>query len=308
MTCAPVASIAPPRVASALAEPFAWPASGLEPLPWFPFTVAVSRGHAAVGERLAQRTERAYWYMRKLVGVTPRFRLLVLSPDDWPQYAEVATFGVSHATQDGHLIVGTQPASEWHDIARFLALHLPAGAVRPLVKVHGADRVHPDAPDLTGVAESLVAHELAHLIADQAGACFPRRWLAEAFANYALIAVLGETEPAALHRIGSLAEAARLLRDLTHTVAEYEAADGALEPAQAVLTQLALTRAAFAVYADAQVAPLQRWLAAAQDEAHGLRDADADHELGCALAGVHPALDALAPDRIDDRAPVARAA
>jgi hypothetical protein len=308
MIAATAPKIGAPGSGAALATPFAWPASGLDPLPWFPFTVAVSRGHTAAGERLAQRTERAYWFLRKLFGVTPRFRLLVLSREDWPQYAEVPTYGVAHATHDGHLVVGAEPADEWHAISRFLALHLAAPTLRALVKVHGADREHPSAPDLTGVAEALLAHELAHLIADQAGACFPRRWLAEAFANFALIAVLGETEPSMLHRVGSLAEAARELAVLTHTVAEFEAADGALEPAHAVLTQLALTRAAFAAYADAHVAPLARWFAAAVSAKPQAREPDADHELGRLLAAVHPALATLAPERIDDHAPVARAA
>ena len=248
-----------PARATALTTPFAWPASGLDPLPWFPFTVAVSRGHAAAGERLAQRTERAYWQLRKLGGATPRFRLMVLAPADWPQYAAAEAYGVAHATADGHLVVGTQAAEAWHDIARFLALHLSPAALRTLVRTHGPDRRHPAAPDLSFVADALIAHELAHVVAAQSGAQFPRRWLAEAFANYALIAVLAETEPAALHRIGSLAEAARELAAHTPTVTEFEAAQSLLDPERSVLLQLALTRAAFAVYAEAGTTPLRRW-------------------------------------------------
>ena len=302
----PGAAVAGRRDAGpALATPFAWPASGLDPLPWFPFTVGVSRGHAKAGERVAQRTERAYWHLRKLLGVVPRFRLLVLAPGDWAQYADVEAFGACHATGDGHLVVGTEPADAWHEVSRFLALHLPGPALRTLVKAHGADAQHPTAPDLGGVADALVIHEVAHLVAAQSGAAFPRRWLAEAFANYALIAALAETEPAMLHRIGSLAEATRVLAEATPGVAEFEAADGTLEPAHAVLTQLALTRAAFAAYADAGVVPLQRWFAAAQE---GRTEPDADHELGRMLARIHPALAALAPDALDTRRAVAPAA
>lgn len=294
------------RGAVALATPFAWPASGLDPLPWFPFTVAVSRGHAAAGERLAQRTERAYWQLRKLGGGAPRFRLMVLSPADWAQYAAVDAYGVAHATTDGHLVVGTHVPEAWHDVARFLALHLPAATLRTLVKIHGPDRRHPAGPDLSFVADALIAHELAHVVAAQAGARFPRRWLAEAFANYALVAVLAESEPAALHRIGSLAEAALEVASLTPAVAEFEAADGTLDAAHSVLTQLALTRAAFAVYAEAGTAPLRHWLAAARTPV--ALDPDADHELGRFLTRIHPALSALAPERIDGRIAVARAA
>lgn len=162
--------------------------------------------------------------------------------------------------------------------------------------------MHPDAPDLAGVAEALIAHELAHLIADQAGASFPARWMAEAFANYALVAVLGGTDPLGLHRIATLAEAGSLLAGDTPTVAEFEAARHTLGPVASVLVQLAMTRHAFAAYADAQAEPLARWFAMAREP----REPDADHELGRWLArDVHAA---FAPLARDARRSLARAA
>ena len=85
------------------------------------------------------------------------------------------------------------------------------------------DRVHRDAPDLTALAEALMAHELARVIADQARAAFALPWLKDAFANYALVAVLGETDPAALHRLGTLAEATRALASITPHASELGA-------------------------------------------------------------------------------------
>jgi hypothetical protein len=278
-----------PALVRALATPFDWPQSGLEPLPWFPFTVAASRGHDGVAGRLAVRAERAYWYLRKLLDVAPRFRLLVLDRRDWPRYAEVSTYGIAHFTQGGNLVVGTAPADAWRDIARHLAHKLPAPALQALLKVHGRDVVFTSAPDLRGVSDALIAHEIARVLLDQAGAAFPRPWLKDAFANYALVAVLGETDPAGLHRMGSLAEAARGLAAMT----PHPCALGpGLAPLEAMLVQLALTRAAYAAYADQQGAPLVRWLALAR--AHGPHAPDADHELGRMLAReVHPALGAL---------------
>jgi hypothetical protein len=293
----------------ALATPFAWPASGLEPLPWFPFTVAASSGQAIAAARIAQRTERAYWYLRKALSVTPRFRLLVLDANDWAQHAEVSTFGVTHVTADGHLVVGSEPADAWHDVSRYLAKCLPPATVKSLVIVHGADAVYPDGPDLSGVAEALIAHELAHVIADQAGADFGRRWLAEAFADYALVAMLGETDPSGLHRIGTLAEAARMLADATPTVAEFEAAAGSMAPAASILVHLDFTRAGFAAYADAQATPLARWFELARNGQAALREPDADHELGPWLArNVHPAFAQVAARRNGWQEPAARAA
>ncbi len=287
-----------PFGATTPAQPFPWRESGLDPLPWFPFTVGVSRGHAADGTRIARRVERAYWHLRRLLNFTPRFRLLALAPSDWARFAQVPEYGVTHCTADGHLIVGTAPAAAWHDVSGHLATRLPAVTLRGLVRVHGRDAVHPDGPDLAGVAETLVAHEVAHVIAEQAGATFARRWIAEAFADYALIAVLGETDPGGLHRVGTLAEAARLLPDAAPCGDVLDQPGGALDPVPSVIAHLALTRAAFAAYAEAHTAPLARWFAWALEPAR--TPPDADHELGRMLSRiVHPALGALASSGAD---------
>lgn len=274
------------------ATPFAWRASGLSPLPWFPFTVAASRGHAGAAERAARRAERAYWLLRRLFGFTPRFRLLVLDAADWRHFGDTPAYGVAHFTAGGHLIVGATPAAAWHEVSRRFAAHLPAAALRELVRVHGRDPVHPEGPDLAGVADTLIAHEVAHVIAAQAGAQFPRRWLAEAFANYALVAVLGQTDPAGMHRVGTLAEAARALDAAAVGGSALAGLEDTADPFASVVAQLALTRGVYEAYADAHVAPLARWFELARA---GARAPDADHELGRMLArDVHPALGRLA--------------
>jgi hypothetical protein len=291
----------------ALNKPFAWPQSGLEPLPWFPFTVAVSPRTAVAAVRIATRCERAYWVLRRIFGVVPRFRLLVLDRADWDTYAEVPTYGIVHVTAGGHLVVGSEPADAWHDVSGYLAKHLPAAALRKLVGVHGRDSVNAG-PDLTAVADALIAHELAHLFATQAGVIFPKRWLAEAFANYALIAVLGETDPAGLHRLGTLAEAAHLLDHALPTLETFEEPGDGMPVAISVLAQLALTRSAFAAYADAQTAPLAQWFAFhdAAVAASPAADAGDDYrrQLGSAI---HAAIAAI-PDQFPATHAAVRAA
>ena len=185
----------------------------------FPFTVAASRGAVDAAGRIAQRTERAYWYLRKLLRFTPRFRLLVLSRHDWPKYAEVADvrhralhgrWSPRRRQRAGRRVARREP--------RARALPARARACAMSATCTARDPFHRDAPDLGGVAEALMAHELARIVADQARATFPLPWLKDAFANYALVAVLGETDPAALHRIGTLAEAARELAPITPPV------------------------------------------------------------------------------------------
>lgn len=274
---------------AALDQPFAWPQSGLSPLPWFPFTVAASAGAEDAAARIARRTEQAYWYLRKVLRFTPRFRLIVLSRDDWPRFAEVETYGIAHYDHRGHLVVGSEPAQAWLDVGREFVRALPLHSLRKLLGVHGAHPQDGHAPDLGPLSEALMAHELARLLADQARATFPLPWLKDAFANYALVAVLGETDAAALHRLGTLAEAAR---EIPSVMPRVSAAEGrlALTPFEAVLMQLELTRAAYAAYADARSAPLARWFALARKAAPRQRAAIAR----ALVRDVHPVIGALA--------------
>jgi hypothetical protein len=277
------------ELVAALDTPFAWPQSGLAPLPWFPFTVAASVDAVDAAGRIARRTEHAYWYLRKLLRFTPRFRLLVLSRDDWPKFAEVAAYGIPHFTADSHLVVGGEPADAWHDVSRELARTLPAATLRSVRQVHGAHPVHGDAPDLRELAEALMAHELARLIADQARAAFSLPWLKDAFANYALVAVLGETDSPALHRLGTLAEATRDLGSITPHPSKL-AARSKPSPFDAVLVQLALTRAAYVAYADERGAALARWFNLARKPGSESRG-----DIARVLSrDVHPAIGALA--------------
>ena len=277
------------ELVAALDKPFAWPQTRLSPLPWFPFTVAASAGAEHAAGRLARRTEQAYWYLRKLLRFTPRFRLLVLSRGDWARHAEVAAYGIAHFTAHGHLVVGSEPADAWNDVSRELARLLPAPALRSVREVHGAHPVHRNAPDLRELAETLMAHELARVIADQAQATFALPWLKDAFANYALVAVLGETDPNGLHRLGTLAEATRELAAMTPHPSKLGGRPKP-SPFEAVLVQLALTRGAYDAYADERGAPLARWFHLARKPGP-----DAPAALARVLSReVHPAIGALA--------------
>jgi hypothetical protein len=277
------------ELVAALDTPFSWPNSGLSPLPWFPFTVAASAGSEEVAGRLARRTEQAYWYLRRLLRFTPRFRLLVLSREDWPKFAKVAAYGVPHYTADAHLVVGSEPADTWNDVSRELARALPEAALRSVRGVHGTHPSQPGAPDLRELTEALMARELARVIAAQARARFSLPWLADAFANYALVAVLGETDPHGLHRLGTLAEAARELAHITPHPGKLTARPKA-KPFQSLLAQLALTRAAYVAYAEERGAALARWFNLARHPRADRRGDDAR----VLWKEVHPAIGALA--------------
>jgi hypothetical protein len=260
-------------------------------LPQFPFPVAASWRARAAAERIAQRARNAHELLRDALGVTAQLSLRVLGREDWHEHADTPLYGVTHVAQSGHLIVGAEPADAWRLVSRHLSRHLSSRALAPLVDVHGPDASVPGGPSLGRLAETLIAHELAHVIAEQAGVAFPRAWLREAFANYALVAVLGETDPAGLRLVGSLAEAAATLDDGMPTLAQFEARFGRMDVVPSVLAELAITRGAYAAYASAGTAPLARLFAVFRG---GSRWRGAE----CALAGmlasrVHPAIAAI---------------
>ena len=260
-------------------------------LPEFPFPVMVSASERPAGERIARRADTARRVLKRILGVEARLSLVVLSRRDWSAHAEVSAYGVTHRARDGRLIVGAEPAAAWHAVSDYFGSRLSTRARAELIAVHGVDASNGRGPDLSALAETLIAHEIAHLCAAQAGIAFPRRWLEEAFANHALVAVLGETDAAGLRRVTSLAEAGATLDDALPTLAEFEANFGSMDVIPSVLAELAITRSAYVAHAVYQAKPLARLFAAFRD-ARLARDAD--YELGRMLATrVHPSIAAI---------------
>jgi hypothetical protein len=278
-------------LARALAAEREAPAAGLQPLPWFPFEVLTSPGCRRAAARLARRAERAYWYLRQALDFAPRrLRLVILDRDAWPEHAETCEFGLVHVNGAGDLVIGCEPADAWTDISAWFAEHLDKRALGLLTSVHGEDP-RTRGPALGVLAETLIAHELAHVFAESAGVRFPRRWLAEAFANYAMVAVLGETDPLGLRRLGSLAEAARTVHEPTPPLAQFEAEFGRMDLMASVLAQLALTRGVYQTYAAAQAAPLGRLFRMFATNATPGMTTSGDHDLMRALSmHAHPTI------------------
>jgi hypothetical protein len=263
----------------------------LVPVAGLPVSVTASRRERPAAKRIARKALAAANLLHSVLGLAPRLALRVLGRDDWPRGADAAAYGVTHVASDGCLVAGAEPADEWHAVSDHFAEHLPARDLAHVIDVHGLDPINRRGPALRALAESLIAHEVAHLLAAQQAAVFERRWLEEAFANYALVAVLGETDPAGLRLVGSLAEAAATLDDALPTLAAFESEFGRMDVVRCVLAELAITRGVYVAYAWGQTTPLARFLAAFRG---GRVDRDADYELGRMLASrVHPALAAI---------------
>lgn len=266
--------------------------AGVGALPWFPFEVLSSGGCRPAAARIARRAERAYWVLRRTLDVSPTVRLLVLDRADWSRYAERSEFGVLHLTARGDLVAGAEPAEAWSHLSAWLREALDRRTLATLLRLHGEDP-HTRGPALGAIAEALIAHELAHRFAGHAGVRFPRRWLEEAFANYAMVAVLGETDPLGLRLLGSLAQATEPLDAQLPTLQRFEAEFGAMDLVPSVLAQLALTRGVYQTYAVAESAPLARVFQLFLTAIAG--DRLPDHELVRLLAlHAHPTLAAIA--------------
>ena len=264
----------------------------------FPFPVVASAREQAAAKRIARRAAAACSLLESVLGSAPNVALRVFDRGDWHRHAEGSAYGITHVAKYGDLVIGASAADPWHDISDHFARRLPAPALAALVAVHGLDRENRRGPALDTLAESLIAHEVAHLHAEQSGLALPTRWLEEAFANYVLVAVLGETDPDGLRRVGSLAEAALLLGDELPALATFERDFGEMEVVASVLTELAITRGVYAAYALEGTAPLARLVDAFRP---GTRPRDADYELGRMLATrVHPAIAAI-PGTLRDR-------
>jgi hypothetical protein len=250
--------------------------------------VQASPAEQETARRIAARAERTRGFLEQVLGAVPTLSLRVLDRDDWHSHADVSAYGLAHVTHDGHLVVGASAADAWHTVSSHLALHLPPRELATLVAVHGLDSVNRRGPALDAFAELLIVHDVAHMLATQMDLRFDTRWLEEAFANYVLVAVLGDCEPSALRLVGSLSDAAATLDAWLPTLAQFEGCASELDFTATVLAELAITRTVYAAYALRHTAPLQKLFKAFRPAS---RPRDADYELGRMLSiDVHPTI------------------
>jgi hypothetical protein len=287
MPAAPHAAFIRARASSRPAPP----PSRLATIAGFPFDVVATATERAAARRIARRAHVARDWLHSVLGIVPRVSLRVLGRNDWRRHARVPSYGVPHVVASGDLFVGAAPADEWHAISDYFVERRAPRELARLVDVHGLDPVNRRGPALATLAETLIAHEVAHLLAAQEDLRFETRWLEEAFANYTLVAVLGETDPRGLRLVGSLAEAAATLSGDMPTLADFEDGSGSVDVVASVLAQLAITRNVYAAYAAQHTAPLVALFASLRT--HG-RPRDADYELGRMLSTiVHPSIAAI---------------
>ena len=167
--------------------------TGLQPLDGAAFPAFTSAGGQARGTAVAERCQRALDWLAGVFGERPQPTLIVAGPEDWDRVALVSVYGMPHAV-GRRVVTGLEPSQFWADYTDALSSDLPPAGRRRLTAVYG------DPPRLgERFADLVLAHELTHLFHefDEASGRtdFPRRWVAELFANIGFHGYLADVEP-----------------------------------------------------------------------------------------------------------------
>lgn len=181
----------------------------LERLPQLDIAVCFSPGVEQQARALGARCRRARQYLSNLFDAEADVTLLVLSPDDWPNYSLFPFYGWPHFADEHTIVAAGEHNGYWRSIAPF-ALTLPA----PQAETFRAAYRQPDGSvDLSHFFDFFPVHEMAHLFHYQAGFEFPRRWLMELFCNLAMHTYLAREEP---DQLAVLIPFPQLIVDLGH--------------------------------------------------------------------------------------------
>ena len=223
-----------------------------------PFPVLFSAGTQTRTKRVATRCERAHHYLKGVLEFDPTLRLLVLSPEDWAEYAAVQTYGMPHSAEGETLIVGAATADFFQSIGRMLDDVLTPKQRAEMEAFYGmVDGKISMAP----FADLLVVHELGHLFHEQVPFVFPRLWLMELFANLCLHTYVAEAEPEQLPVWTVLPERMMELptdRVRHRSLEDFEKLYAGVGPENYVWYQCGLVVAAKSIYEAAGVDGLRR--------------------------------------------------
>jgi hypothetical protein len=220
----------------------------LPDLEGYHFPVLFSEGARGRAKRVAERCHRANDYLNGVLEFAPRFRLLVLSPEDWQDHAAFPVYGMPHYGGAGDIFVGAAAADFFQGIVGLLDGVLNDEARTEMANVYGtAD----GELDVSEFADLLVVHELAHLYHVQFPFEFPRLWLKELFANLCLHAYVAKVEPAQLPVLSTWPAYMKVLpatRVRHHTLGDFERLYVGVGPENYGWYQLRLHAAARDIY------------------------------------------------------------
>ncbi|MCB9056679.1 MAG: hypothetical protein H6549_12560 [Chitinophagales bacterium] len=171
--------------------PYAQAYEDLKPLKGHQTQVYYSSGSEAKANRMAKQLDRVINFYKENIHFTPSVTLLVLSPQDWNNYAGSMVYGMPHYTNDKTLIVAAENNDFWKSFIPPLD-QMPKELAQVITETY---------TDKTGnlTMESffdlLAIHELGHAYHIQDSLVMQRNWMGELFVNIFLHSYIAENEP-----------------------------------------------------------------------------------------------------------------
>lgn len=262
--------------------------SNLVALKGYSFPVFASPGTETRAQEIAARCDRAYHFFQDALHRKAEVVVLVLSADNWDQYATFPLFGMPHCVDVRTLVI----AGQENEMSK--AIVPPLENLQPdVAQDFRGSYGQPDSSVSVGAFMDLLAiHEMMHLFIDQttgtADFHLPRRWLVELLCNLGLHAYVVNEEP---NEIGHLTIYPQTVSGLgyghlAHTsLADFESVYAGMEMPNFAWYQCQLHVAAHQVYDAAGIKGLQAMF----DTVVGFSDNVSDEELAVLLEKeVHP--------------------
>ncbi|HMP98508.1 MAG TPA: hypothetical protein PKC24_01925 [Cyclobacteriaceae bacterium] len=155
--------------------------------------VYISKGQEEAGREIAALCDRAKIYMEERVaGFSPKVTLLILSPDDWPGFANMPViYGMPHNSRNNTLVVAAKDNPFWQS-------QMPPAEIVPAeLREAYTETYTTDEGILSGKAffNLLAIHELGHAFRLQGNLSKPRFWLDELFCNMIKHTIIAEIAP-----------------------------------------------------------------------------------------------------------------
>jgi hypothetical protein len=192
----------------------------LHSLSQYPVPIYLSPDVEQSAATIAKRYERGYHFLRAELGRSPRVGLLLLSEQDWPSYAALPTYDLTHYDHSQRMVIaGAQRSTFWRptlELVRTTAPHL----FQQLSAIYGGSD---EQIDLTAHIDLWVVHDLGHAFHLDADYWFPQHWLMEFFADLCLYTYCAVNEPDQLSNLETLPNVMRQLPAQTFRYATLEA-------------------------------------------------------------------------------------
>ena len=181
---------------------------GLISLPGQNQVVYYSQGSEVKASRMARQLKNVNAFYAKHLGSTPEVALLVLSVNDWKNYAADVVYGMPHYRNDQTLVVASEDNGFWKSFIPPMD-KIPvdlASRIRNAYSKNGKISMEP-------FFDLLAIHELGHAYHFQDSIRMQRNWLSELFVNIFLHSYIAENEPGLLPALTTFPEMVVALTD-----------------------------------------------------------------------------------------------